>query len=386
MIKSLLLMVTFGLVSSEILAYGSLKESGFYQANEGRLSHKKLSLSNYIDKKWGRTSSKHYLFSMYSPQYPLWSDGAEKRRWVFIPKGGIINTDNPDSWIFPIGTKLWKEFSFLENNERKKIETRLLEKVGESDWLMESYVWNKEQTAAVLAPEQGVKNHYPIANGKFYDIPSKHDCEYCHSKAGINSGPQKTPVLGFSALQLSDDRDEGAIHGEKLTPYMMTLSKLQKLRKTSSVLQNMPGIPDSEKAPLQRSVFGYLHGNCGHCHNEYGLSEFTNTLNFNHDASASYIQQNGTYKTAIAKPITQYLHPSGSPLMVIDPGFAETSALIYRMTEEDEQYTFEVPQWHHSAGFSLTVGVKMPFVGTNVVDQKAVDIIKNYINDLETVN
>src|SRR5688572_5594363 len=58
------------------------------------------------------------------PQYPLWSDGARKRRWIRLPKGSAIDATNPDEFEFPIGTKLWKEFSF-----GRAIETRTLERL-----------------------------------------------------------------------------------------------------------------------------------------------------------------------------------------------------------------------------------------------------------------
>ncbi len=31
----------------------------------------------------------------YSPQYPLWSDGALKRRWISLPLGTTIDASNP---------------------------------------------------------------------------------------------------------------------------------------------------------------------------------------------------------------------------------------------------------------------------------------------------
>lgn len=366
----ILIALLSGLITTSVSAYDSLSDSGFYDLQKKSGGH------------FGIYFLRRAIFSEYSPQYPLWSDGADKNRWIYLPRRKKIDTSNPNRWVFPRGTKLWKEFSFIEMGKKRKIETRLLEKISDKDWIAETYVWNEEQTVATLAPEEGIKEHYLLANGKYYDIPSKHDCSYCHSKGGIDSGLKKTPVLGFSALQLSDDRDPNAIHGSELKPGMITLSALQRLKKTTKILQVMPRIQNVASAPLQRSVFGYLHANCGHCHNEAGFAELTTTLNFNHDATANYIQQNGTYKTAIGKSISDYLTSTGSPEKVINPGAAENSALIYRMTEEQEEYTFEIPSWHHSAGFSLTAGVKMPFVGTNVVDSEAVDIIKKYINNL----
>src|SRR5687767_2917359 len=47
----------------------------------------------------------------YSPQYPLWSDGLSKRRWVQLPNGGVIDGTDEHAWTFPPGTRFWKEFS-----------------------------------------------------------------------------------------------------------------------------------------------------------------------------------------------------------------------------------------------------------------------------------
>lgn len=55
----------------------------------------------------------------YAPQYPLWSDGAAKARWVLLPPGARIDTTNPDAWAFPVGTRFWKECSFAG----KKVES-----------------------------------------------------------------------------------------------------------------------------------------------------------------------------------------------------------------------------------------------------------------------
>src|SRR4029079_11089563 len=47
----------------------------------------------------------------FAPEYELWSDGAKKQRWLRLPPGTPIDTSDMDSWVFPVGTQLWKEFS-----------------------------------------------------------------------------------------------------------------------------------------------------------------------------------------------------------------------------------------------------------------------------------
>ena len=66
----------------------------------------------------------------FSPQYPLWSDGATKLRWVALPAGSTIDAADPDAWRFPVGTRFWKQFSFGD----LRVETRYIEKTGESTW------------------------------------------------------------------------------------------------------------------------------------------------------------------------------------------------------------------------------------------------------------
>ncbi|MDM7915125.1 MAG: hypothetical protein QUU85_07645 [Candidatus Eisenbacteria bacterium] len=90
----------------------------------------------------------------YEPQYPLWSDGAVKRRWVHIPPGTHIDASDPDHWQFPIGTRFWKEFSF----DGRPVETRFITRGDNGEWMYFAYRWNAEGTDAVLAPEQGIRS------------------------------------------------------------------------------------------------------------------------------------------------------------------------------------------------------------------------------------
>ena len=100
----------------------------------------------------------------FSPQYPLWSDGAAKSRWLHIPKGRFIDGSDPDVWKFPVGTKLWKEFAF-----GARAETRFIEHTR-SGWQFATYVWNEDESEAVLAPEGGIKQS--VANPGRH--PSRH--------------------------------------------------------------------------------------------------------------------------------------------------------------------------------------------------------------------
>ena len=194
----------------------------------------------------------------YAPQYPLWSDGAAKSRWLRLPPGSVIGTREPLAWDFPVGTKVWKEFQF----GGRRVETRLIWKTGPDRWVFASYAWNAAQDEARLAPPEGLKAVVALASGKAHDLPSVADCLACHSPGG------RPGLLGLNALQLSPDRDPGAIHGEPLRPGMATLASLERGHRfrprRPEWLRRPPRIPAAN--PLERAVRGYLASNCGNCH------------------------------------------------------------------------------------------------------------------------
>ena len=64
----------------------------------------------------------------FAPQYPLWTDGATKRRWVYLPPGAPIDARDAAEWQFPAGTRFWKEFSF----NGRKVETRMIWRASRS--------------------------------------------------------------------------------------------------------------------------------------------------------------------------------------------------------------------------------------------------------------
>ncbi|HZI08959.1 MAG TPA: hypothetical protein VE153_01145 [Myxococcus sp.] len=176
----------------------------------------------------------------FTPQFELWSDGATKRRWILLPPGTRIDTRDMDAWRFPQGTRLWKEFT----RDGVRVETRLLEKSGprDEDWRAVAYVWLLDGSDAVVTPE-GQRD----ALGTPHDVPAAADCFGCH-------GGRESRVLGFSSIQLSHDAPAEAVDLEDLVREGL-------LSRPSAARYTVPG-NDTERAAL-----GYLHANCGHCHN-----------------------------------------------------------------------------------------------------------------------
>ena len=94
----------FGLL---VLACALRGESG-----SGTVNPKSLSETGLYSDFAAKSIAKENL--MYSPQYALWSDGAAKKRWVYLPPGATIDASDAENWIFPVGTKFWKEFPFCK--------------------------------------------------------------------------------------------------------------------------------------------------------------------------------------------------------------------------------------------------------------------------------
>jgi len=196
----------------------------------------------------------------YTPQYPLWTDGATKRRWIRLPVGSSIDASDPDDWRFPTGTRLWKEFSF-----GRRVETRYLEKRGDGSWLRASYVWNDDESEARLAPESGLRAVAESAPGLPHDVPAVADCKVCHDNGD--------GVLGFGALQLSADRDPLAPHAEQPQPGSVDLDDLVARGWVRGLAPRLTEAPPRilARTPRERAVLGYLHANCGSCHTHEGL-------------------------------------------------------------------------------------------------------------------
>ncbi|MGN6110673.1 MAG: hypothetical protein ACTHU0_36560 [Kofleriaceae bacterium] len=153
-----------------------------------------------------------------------------------------------DQWVFPVGTKLWKEFS----RDGIRVETRMIEKKLADDeaigaWSYATYAWNAEQDHAEPIIE-GREN----ANGTQHDIPTRSDCRACHDRM------RPSRVLGFGAIQLDLDAPAGELD-------------LDALIAEGALTTAVPGAATPHfplpGTAVDREALGYLHANCGHCHN-----------------------------------------------------------------------------------------------------------------------
>lgn len=237
----------------------------------------------------------------FQPKYTLWSDAATKRRWIYLPDGAKIDTSDMDYWTYPVGTKVWKEFSL----DGKRIETRMLHKQPDK-WVMIAYQWNSTFTDAKAVPD-GVTD----ANGTTHDIPAQNDCNLCH-------GNMKDRLLGVTAIQLSH-----SLPG-------MTLSALIAEGRLSDPPPaagfTIPGPAVAEQA------LGYLHANCGHCHNPESFVYTTVPLRlWESTKSLGSVEETTGYMTTVLQGNS--FRPSEH---VIEPGRPDYSELFYRISRRGD--------------------------------------------------
>lgn len=281
----------------------------------------------------------------YSPQYALWSDGAVKRRWLFIPAGSWIDAADPDHWVFPVGTRLWKQFGY-----ERPVETRLIERLADGSWRFAVYAWEPDGLDAVLAPAQGLAPR-PVAAapGGSYEILSRDDCRACHEGT-------RTPVLGLSALQLSADRDPGARPVEIPATNEIGMRFLLDEGLLRNLPQELIAVPPRINASTAtaRSALGYLHANCGHCHNSAGpLAEMQLAL----EQRVGDAQTLGVAQRLAGQP-SEFRLPGVDHRLV--PGRPELSMIALRMRSRDPL-------------------VQMPPLGTHAVDAAGVALIDDWI-------
>jgi hypothetical protein len=259
----------------------------------------------------------------YRPRFELWSDGAAKRRWLALPAGAPIDTADPDDWQFPDGTRIWKEFS----RDGVRVETRMIAKLA-GEWVAQAYVWRDDGSDAIAAPEG-----YLDARGTPHDVPAAGECAGCH-------GGRASFVLGVSAVQLGYDAAAGSLDVADLTAAGALTAPV-------AAAIALPG------EPVAQAALGYLHANCGHCHNSAapdrpcmapGAYDFWLEL----DGLAT-VESTSTYTSAVDGAIR--------------PGDPDGSSVISRMS-------------------TRSLLRRMPPLGSRVVDDQAVDTLRAWIAGL----
>jgi mono/diheme cytochrome c family protein len=272
----------------------------------------------------------------FAPTFELWSDGADKSRWIALPEGTQLDTSDMNHWSFPVGTRLWKEFAL----GGVQLETRLIERygTGPDDYWMGSFVWQADGSDAVLS-ELGADN----LHGTEHDAPARERCPACH-----NGEPGR--VIGFSALQLA------------ASPAGFDLAALV----AEGWLTQPPA--DAARAIIAGdadsvAALGYLHANCGNCHNPRGAAWPDTQMLLRLDLDAAGVQTAPVLESLVGQRLQYYRAQDGEVTERVVPGEPQSSGLVARMRVRGPKE-------------------QMPPLATEQVDAAGVDLVSRWIASL----
>jgi len=272
---------------------------------------------------------------------PLFSDYALKFRTVWTPDNAPAQYHESQSFDFSVGTVITKTFYYQQAGDDWNnivttepgpeiadgslsldgvhlIETRVLVR-REAGWDALPYVWNEEQTDAVLKRTGDVK-HLSLVRSEdemeefAYLVPNANQCAGCHATGSRTKAIQP---IGMKARHLN-----------KPSSFQPAFNQLDHWL-AAGLLEGDIETPapknatwTDEIAPLEARARAYLDINCSHCHNPNGPAD-TSGLNLEPDALAAAL--------GVCKPPIAAGGGTGGRRFDIVPGAPDDSITVYRM-------------------------------------------------------
>ena len=285
----------------------------------------------------------------------LFSDYSYKQRWVYVPNNAKASYVKDWVFDFPEGSALIKTFYYPvdERNPdlgKQLLETRLLLRKKDG-WEAVSYAWNEAQNEAFLKKAgKTIFNEWIDFTGELrsvrYRVPNKNQCKECHT---YNDEIMPIGPKARNLNKIFDYTDESI---NQLTKWI----KLDFINEIEMELNTPVNWEDSTYS-LDERVRSYLDINCGHCHSSTGGA---NSTGLYLDLTEVRPKHLGINKKPVATG-----RGSGGYKYSIFPGKSEESILLHRMISTDP-------------------GVMMPESGRSLSHQEAIQMIREWINEMET--
>jgi len=288
----------------------------------------------------------------YGLNTPLFSDYAEKFRFLYLPPGAKAAYRADGVLDLPVGATLVKTFAYPADLRRpdekvRYLETRLLVHKREG-WVALTYVWNAEQTEAVLKRAGArIDVSFVDAHGATrtvdYAVPNQNQCKECHQldKTLTPIGPKARNLNGTFAY--SEGPENQLAHWSRLG-LLTGAPRPDKAPRTARW--------DDPAEPVADRARAYLDANCAHCHNPRAVASNSGLfLNLEETRPAAL----GVGKGPVAAG-----RGSGGLRVGVDPGRPDQSILVYRMA-------------------STEPGVMMPELGRSIVHEEGLALVRAYI-------
>jgi glucose/arabinose dehydrogenase len=343
----------------------------------------------------------------YTVNAPLWSDGASKERFIGLPGESRIDFKADNGWDCPNGTVIVKTFSLPVAGKNRRIETRLMTR-QDGEWAGYSYAWNEEQSDATLVEAGGLDRAFVIDQGQTskkkqtWHFPSRAECMVCHSRAAnwllgvstaqINTARRETPGehdqlasmerLGVFKVSLLDHWNQqkndwessrraltvlsrGTLRGFSwlqslgVQPVQWIEQSLSEKPRFISLLPRRPADyprlvdPADRHESAEKRVRSYLHSNCASCHVWAGGGNSMMELSYGAELEKmNVVRQKPKHDTFNRKDA-----------LLVAPGDPERSVLLQRLMRRGPG--------------------QMPPLATNVVDEQAIDLVRDWIKGLK---
>ena len=208
----------------------------------------------------------------YDLNAPFWSDGADKSRWIAVPRGRIAFSPTGE-WRFPDGTVFVKNFDLptdaADPGARRRLETRILVRAAEGGVYGVVYRWRTDGSDAdLIAGAQSetiaIKDSGGEIRQQTWYYPSRQDCLTCHT---ANAGA----VLGVKTRQLnrSFTYASGISDNELRTWNHLGLFAPAFMEEALAAFPALAGMNDPSRS-LQDRARSYLDANCAQCHRPGG--------------------------------------------------------------------------------------------------------------------
>ncbi len=296
----------------------------------------------------------------YDLNTPLFTDYANKYRFVFVPEGTEAAYRSQDVFDFPVGTIIAKTFTIqadlrVDGSAEEIIETRLFIHRKEG-WKALPYIWNADKSEAVLTVAGGTKNVSwvdinGVSQSTEYVIPNTNNCANCH-------GEDELLPIGPKARSLNGDYDYESGTANQLDHWT-----------AQGILAGAPSDTDSidtiplwgdTSASLDRRARGYLDVNCAHCHQPVSGAA---------DTSGLYLEYWREFGTAVGKCKPPVAAGGGAGDLDYDivPGDAAASIMDFRMDSNE-------------------TAVRMPEIGRSIIHTEGVQLIRDWINAMDPVD
>lgn len=292
----------------------------------------------------------------YDVNTPLFTDYAEKARFIYVPKGSKIIYNDTSFFHFPDESVIIKNFYYFHDvrypeKGKKIVETRLLYK-KKGSWIPLTYQWNEDQSDAEILY---AGNYLPIEwidkNGITqkieYRIPNLNQCKSCHENQGV------IQPIGIKAKHLN--KTYVYQQGEENQLLYWLKNKIIEGLPSNHHIPQLVNFEDTTKS-LEERARAWLDINCAHCHNPKGPAA-TSGLFLNSE------EKNPVHLGIMKSPVAAGKGTGGFSFDIV-PGKPQESILYYRLSTNEP-------------------GEMMPELGRTVVHKESLKLIHDWIKNLK---